>query len=206
MPRVVLADDHTLVAEGLARVLQDCFTLIGRFTSGRDLLRAVAADPPDVAVVDISMPDLSGIEAARELQRSSPAVKIVMLTMHTERAYVREAFRAGASAYVLKRAAPEDLVHAIHEALRGKRYLSPGVGMTLNEVLHPGTQRGELTARQLEVLQLLSEGHSAKEMASLLNISAKTVEFHRANIMKALGLRSTAELVRYAVQHGIVPP
>jgi DNA-binding NarL/FixJ family response regulator len=208
--RVLLADDHTLLLDGLRRLLETEFELVGTVTNGRDLLTAADELQPDVILLDISMPFLNGIDAARQLRQRENKARLVFLTMHKDPNYVKEAFRAGASGYVLKHAAGTELVGALREVMRDHFYLSPLVSKaTLTELLGPKSERGgrpsgELTARQREVLRLVAEGNAGKVIANILNISQKTVEFHKASIMRQLGLHSTAELTRYAVTHGIV--
>jgi DNA-binding NarL/FixJ family response regulator len=206
-PRVLLADDHRIVAEGLRGLLEPEFELIGIVEDGRALLTAAEKSRPDVIVADISMPLLNGIEAVRQIKRTNEDIKVVFLTMHPDVTYAASAFEAGASGYVLKHSAPSELITAIQTALRGKTYVTP---LLAGELMHFHKERTDqrdeltrLTPRQREVLQLLAEGHSAKEIASILDISARTVEFHKYRMMEALGLKSAAELIRYAVKHGI---
>jgi DNA-binding NarL/FixJ family response regulator len=208
-PRVLVADDHTIVAEGLRSLLEPEFELVGVVQDGRTLIAEAARIRPEVIVLDISMPLLNGIEAAQQIHKSDPNVKLIFLTMHPDVAFVREAFRAGASGYLLKRAAVSELVTAIRETLKGRSYLTP---LITQETLHffldkPSetvTAQGELTVRQREVLQLVAEGRSIKEIASILEVSPKTAAFHKYRIMDQLGLRTTAELTQYAIKHGIV--
>ena len=206
-PRVLLADDHRIVAEGLQGLLEPEFELIGIVEDGRALLTAAEKLRPDVIVADISMPLLNGIEAVRQIKRTNEKIRVVFLTMHPDVTYAASAFEAGASGYVLKHSAPSELITAIQTALRGKTYVTP---LLAGELMHFYKERpnqrdelSKLSPRQREVLQLLAEGHSAKEIASILNISARTVEFHKYRMMEALGLKSAAELIRYAVKHGI---
>jgi len=208
-PRLLLADDHTLVLEGLRKLLEPQFDLIETVEDGRALLRKAPELKPDVILLDISMPLLNGIDAARQLRRALPQTKIIFLTMHADRAYVTEAFRAGASGYLLKRSAASELVKAVQEVLRGGLYVTPLVARDmLRSVLWTPAGRSaapaDLSPRQREVLQLVAEGHSSKEIAGLLNVSAKTVEYHKARLMERVGLRTTAELTRYAIQHRLV--
>ncbi len=208
-PRLLLADDHTLVLEGLRKLLEPVFELVETVEDGRALLRAAQKLRPDVILLDISMPLLNGIDAARQLRKTLPDCKLIFLTMHADPAYVTEAFRAGAAGYLLKRSAASELVNAIHEVMRGRYYVTPLVAKEmLTSVLSPPAEGCQppagLSTRQREVLQLVAEGHTAKEIAGLLNVSAKTVEFHKSRLMQRLGLRTTAELTRYAIQHGLV--
>lgn len=207
-PRIILADDHRLVAEGLKALLEPEYRLVGIVEDGRALLEAADRLMPDVVVADVSMPKLNGIEATRLLKRKNPDLVVVFLTMHMDVAYAAEAFEAGASGYVLKHSAPSELLTAISCALKGHTYVSP---VLAEELLDHQRRRGadaagglaRLTSRQREVLQLLAEGRSAKEAAAVLGISARTVEFHKYSMMEALGLKSSAELVRFAVEHGV---
>jgi DNA-binding NarL/FixJ family response regulator len=208
-PRVLVADDHTIVAEGLRSLLEPEFELVGMVQDGRTLVSEAKKIGPEVIVLDISMPLLNGIEAARQIRKFDARVKLVFLTMHPDVAFVREAFRVGASAYLLKRAAASELVTAIRETLNGRSYLTPLITQEtlqffLNKTPESATTQGELTARQREVLQLVAEGHSIKEIASILHVSPKTAAFHKYRIMDQLGLRTTAELTQYAIKHGIV--
>lgn len=207
--RVLLGDDHTIILEGVRRILEPEFDVVGSVADGRALVAAAQELHPDVVVADISMPLLNGIEAARLLRKSDPKIKIIFLTMHPDTTYAAEAFRTGASGYVLKSSAADELVTAIQEALRGRVYVTPLVaGDVMHQLMHePQTQEklsAELTQRQREVLQLVAEGRSAKEIADILKVSPRTVEFHKYRIMEVLGMHTTAELTQYAVRHGIV--
>ncbi len=207
--RVLLADDHKIVAEGLRTILEQEFELVGTVEDGRALLEAAEKLNPDVIVTDISMPLLNGIEAAQQIKKLTPKVKIVFLTMHPDVTYATRALEAGASGYVLKHAAPSELITAIKEVLNGRIYLTPMIakGVLDSFMSDPHRRRKaviELTPRQREVLQLTSEGRSAKEIASILNISTRTVEFHKYRAMESLGLRTSADLIQYAIKHGIV--
>jgi DNA-binding NarL/FixJ family response regulator len=203
--RILLADDHSLVAAGISKLLEIEFELIGTVGDGRALVAAAKSDPPDVILLDISMPILNGLEAARQIRAALPHVKLIFVTVHSDNAYVMEAFRAGGSGYVLKRSAASELPAAIHEVLNGNFYVTPLIGAGAAEGFRNGhdNQRSILSGRQREVLQLVAEGYSAKEIAKLLSISSKTVEFHKGLIMKKLDLHSVAELTQYALQHGI---
>ena len=199
-PRILLADDHRIVIEGLRNILEPEFDLVGAVGDGRALLAEAAKLQPDVIVVDISMPLLNGIEAARQITKAHSKAKIIFLTMHADATYAKRALEAGASGYVLKHSAPAELVTAIHEALAGRIYMTPSLAGK-RALRHKSDE--PLTIRQREVLQLVAEGHSAKQIAFLLHISARTVEFHKYRIMEDLQLHSNAELVQYAIKHGI---
>lgn len=208
-PRILLADDHRMVAEGLRGLLEPDYQLVGIVEDGRALLEAADKLMPDVVVADVSMPLLNGIEAVRQLKKKNPELLVVFLTMHLDVAYAASAFEAGASGYVLKHSAPSELLTAISCALKGRTYITP---MLAGELLNYQRNRpkGEqedglarLTARQREVLQLIAEGLSVKEAAAVLGISTRTVEFHKYSMMEALGLKSSAELMRFAVEHDI---
>jgi len=208
-PRVLLADDHKIVVEGLRGLLEPEFELVGTVEDGRALVAAAQELNPDVIVVDVSMPLLNGIEAAQQLKKANSQAKYIFLTMLLHASYATRALEAGASGYVLKHSAPSELVQAIREALRGRVYVTPLIAkdvlQTLMDESHGIRRRGhlELTPRQREVLQLVGEGHSAKEIATILHISTRTVEFHKYRIMEDLNLRTNAELIQYAVKNGI---
>jgi len=207
-PRVLIADDHVVFAEALRRLLEPEFDVIGIVADGRALLEAAKELKPAVIVTDVSMPSLNGIEAATRLRDLGIAAKIVFLTMHREVDYARRAMEAGAAGFVLKHAASSELVTAIHEALQGRTYVSPMVAGELlqsyrRSEVGPAAASG-LTARQREVLQLVAEGRSSKEVASLLKISVRTAEAHKARLLHSLGLESTAELVHYAIRTGVI--
>ena len=208
-PRLLLADDHTLLLEGIRLMLAPEFELVGSVEDGQALLAAAKTLKPDVILLDISMPVLNGIDAARRLRKLLPSAKLIFLTMHADPDYVAEAFRAGAMGYLLKRAAASELLTAIREVLKGNHYVSPLVTRNALELLISSQKpRGKvsdrLTPRQREVLQLVAEGRSRKEIASILNISVKTVEFHKATLMRELKLGTTADFTRYAIEHGII--
>ncbi len=208
-PRVLLADDHRMVTEGLKSLLADDFELVGAVENGHALVAAAKKLRPDVIVADITMPQLNGIDALQQLKKHDPNVKVVFLTMHHDRAYARRALEAGASGFVVKHAASEELIMAIHAALKGKTFITPALaGDVLHDIQHHARQKNEakntITPRQREILQLLTEGMSAKEIAQKLSISARTVEFHKYQMMETHGLHSSAELVHFAIKHGIV--
>jgi DNA-binding NarL/FixJ family response regulator len=207
--RVLLADDHAIVLEGLRRVLEPDFEIVGEVADGRALVAAAATLRPDIVVTDISMPLLNGIEAIRQIRKVNRKVIVVFLTMHPDVTYAAEALGAGGSAYVLKTSAGAELLEAIREALGGGIYVTPSID---GEVVRAQMERAgrddvpaDLTPRQREVLQLLAEGKSLKEVAAILNISTKTVEFHKYRIMNKLGIRTNAEMTKYAVKLGVTP-
>ena len=209
-PRVLLADDHRLIAEGLKSLLSTDFDVVGVVEDGRALVEAAKKLRPDVIVADISMPHLNGIDALLRMKKDDKSVRVVFLTMHPEVAYARRALDAGALGYVLKHSAPAELTAAVRAAMDGKTYLSPAVaGDVLTAMKQKPGQATDpassLTPRQREILQLLAEGRSAKEIGDTLQVSARTVEFHKYQMMQTLGLHSSAELVHFALKHGIVP-
>jgi DNA-binding NarL/FixJ family response regulator len=207
-----LADDHTIVAEGLTSLLTAEFELVATVGDGRALVEAADRLRPDVIVTDISMPTLNGLDAIRELRKAEAGARVVVLTMHADERLVTEAFRAGASGYVLKQSAGEELISAIHEALEGKLYLTPLIRKDLGTVLKEARGRtgdlgaGRPTPRQREVLRLIAEGRTMKEVAAILNISTRTAESHKYDMMRELGVETTAELVQFAVKIGLVAP
>jgi len=208
-PRVVLADDHRLVAEGLRSLLTADFALVELVEDGRALVAAAKRHRPDIIVADITMPHLNGIDALIQLKKDNPSVKVVLLTMHQEVAYARRALEAGASGFVLKHSAPTELITAMRAALNGQTFVTPALAGEVFRSLRGGsaTERdpsSKLSPRQREILQLLAEGRSAKEIAAELSISSRTVEFHKYQMMESLGLRHNAELVHFAIKHGIV--
>jgi len=205
--RVLLADDHTLLLGAFEKLLSDECEVVGQVSDGRALVAAAEQLKPDVIVLDISMPLLNGVEAARQIKQKLKTVKLVFLTMNEDADLAAEAFRAGASAYLLKRSATSELPLAIREVMQGRSYVTPLVTEGLVEsLLQPEPRRPahELTPRQREVLQLLAEGRSMKEVASVLNLTPRTVAFHKYRMMDELKVKSTAELVQYAVKHHIV--
>jgi two-component system response regulator NreC len=202
--RLVLADDHVLVRQGLKTLLQNAgFVVAGEAADGREAVRLVRSENPDVAVLDISMPQFNGLNAALELGRLCPRVKLVVLTQHDEPQYVTEALRCGVRGYVLKSQAARDLVQAIEGVCRGEVYLSPGVASAVAEAYLAPQHTAALSVRERQVLQLIAEGHSTKAIAARLAISAKTVESHRSKLMQKLDIHDTASLVRYAIRHGV---
>ena len=208
-PRILLADDHALVIEGFRRILEGHYQLIGMVGDGRAVLEAAKTLQPDIVILDVSMPLLNGIDAAAQLKKICPNAKVIIVTMHADTDYVRSAFEAGASAYVLKRSAVDELEQAIRAVLAGHSYITPLITKEFVDVfLSTGSEKlagaDSLTTRQREVMQLLAEGRTAKEIANLLKISSRTVEFHKAQIMEHLNLQNSADLIKYALTHGIV--
>ncbi len=208
-PRVLLADDHTLVLEGFQKLLETHCELVGTAEDGRAAVEAAERLKPDLVLLDIAMPRLNGIEAARKLKKQRPDMKFIFVTMHADAAYVNAAFKAGASGYLLKRSAGQELIQAIQVVMRGDFYLTPLITKgVISSFLDPRQihvpELEDLTARQREILQLVAEGYSAKEIASQLKTSHRTVEFHKAKIMEQLQFHTTIDLVKYAVAHGLV--
>jgi two-component system response regulator NreC len=207
--RIILADDHVLVRQGLKSLLErEKFQVMAEASDGQDAVRLSEMHQPDITVLDISMPTLNGIDAARALRRSCPKTNLILLTQHDEEQYIHEALEAGVKGYVLKNQVASDLIHAIQLVSRGEFYLSPGISRALVEAYRSKTEKPEnrLTLRERQVLQLIAEGKSTKDTASLLGISAKTAESHRMRLMRKLDLHETASLVRYAVRRGLVQP
>lgn len=211
---IVLADDHQVVRQGLRAVLEaePDFSIIGEAGDGLEAVRLVERLKPNVLVLDLMMPGLSGLEATRQVCQRLPNTRVVILSMHASEGYVLEALRNGAAGYVLKNASAADLVQAVRNVAAGRRYLSPPLSDTAIEAYvrkaqsTPLDSYETLTTREREVLQLAAEGHPNPHIAARLFISPRTVETHRANLMRKLGLRSQSDLVRYALRRGIVPP
>jgi len=207
-PRVLLADDHQMVADALRRVLEPACEVVGTVADGRALLKAAEQLRPDVIVVDIAMPQLNGLDAGRLIKQAMPGVKLVFLTMNEDPYLVGEAFRAGASAYLLKQGAAQELTKAVDKVLKDGTYVTPHIqgGLAQISLLDPKARERvpEPTIRQRQVIQLLAEGHSMKETADLLNITMRTVASHKYRVMEMLQIKSSAELVRYAVKHRII--
>jgi len=206
--RVLLADDHQIVLEGLKSLLEPEFELVGTVTDGRALVNEALKLNPDVIVVDISMPMLNGIEAVRQIRKTEERIKVVFLTMHPDASYAAMAFDAGASGYVLKNSASRELITAIGEAMKGRTYVTPMIAGELLQTYkksRPGEKKykKKLTHRQEEILQLLAEGLSAKEIADRLSISPRTVETHKYNMLQELNLNTTADLIKFAIKHGL---
>ena len=206
-PRVLLADDHTLVAEAFKQLLEPEYSVVGTVTDGHTLLAVAPKLNPDIILLDISMPLLNGLDAGRRLKQAMPAVKLIYLTVNEDPQLAAEAFRLGAAGYVVKSAVASELFQAIQEVLKGKSYVSPLVTKALVDSLkNPKHRHGseKLTARQREVLQLLAEGHAMKQVAATLDITPRTVAFHKYRIMEELGFKTNAELIRFAVKQHIV--
>jgi DNA-binding NarL/FixJ family response regulator len=207
---VLLADDHTIVAEGLKSLLKEEFDLVGAVGDGRSLVEAAKRLRPDVIVTDISMPLLNGLDAVRQLRKDGVRAKVIFLTMHADERLVTEAFRAGASGYLLKQSAGEELISAIEEALEGRLYLTPLFRKDLIRVVAEAAGRADEspsekpTPRQREVLKLIAEGRTMKEVAAILNISRRTAESHKYDMMRELEVETTAELIQYAIKIGLV--
>jgi len=209
MSRVILVDDHSMFRQGLHAVLEtQDFDIVGEGSDGREAVRLARSLDPDVAILDVSMPLLNGIDAAREIHRLAPRTQVVLLTMYKEDAYVLEALRAGIRGYVLKAQAASDLVAAIREVMRGSVYLSPGISeAVVNAYMSQSTPSPEpLSTRERQVLQLVAEGKTTKQIAAILSLSVKTADSHRTRIMKKLDIHETASLVRYAIRRGLIQP
>jgi DNA-binding NarL/FixJ family response regulator len=212
VPRVVIADDHSIVRRGLRAILsaEPSLQIVGETTSGRETVERVLAARPDVLILDLSMPDLDGIAVIESVKPRLPEVKILILTVHEDQELLRAALQAGASGYILKRAAESELVAAIRRVLRDELYVDPSMVQMLRSEPGPGTNRDApvveaLTAREDEVLQLIADGHTNRQIGDLLSISIRTVETHRASISSKLGLRGRADLVRYARRRNLAP-
>ncbi len=207
--RVLLADDHTLLLEAFEKLLEPDYTVVGAVSDGRALLAAAAELKPDVIVLDIAMPLLNGLDAARQIKKAMPAIKLIFLTMNEDSNVANEAFRAGASGYLLKTSASSELSKAINEALCGRSYVTPQItqGMVESFIRRPDDDRDapQLTPRQREVLQLLAEGRSMKEAAKILDVTPRTVAFHKYRMMEQLHLKTNADLIQLAIREGMVP-
>lgn len=210
-PRILMADDHSLVLAGLRRLVEDEGDVVGTVEDGRALVQEAQRLRPDIVLLDISMPLLNGLDAARQLTKLVPDCKLIFLTVHATPSYVAEAFKVGASGYLIKQSAAEELKEAIQAVRRGQHYMTPSVTKDLVEKTLGRSQETvckrpvtALTPRQREVLQLIAEGKGTRSIASIMHISVKTVEYHRARILEELKLQSTADLTRYAVSEGLV--
>ena len=208
--QILLADDHTMICAGLQKLLEPEYEVVGTVGDGRSLLKAAEEVKPDLVLVDVGMPLLNGLDAARQLKKLMPRVKLIFLTMNPDSDVATEAFRIGASGYLLKNSHGDELLKAVRDVLRGTRYVTPQIQQAMEErfMLDPkaAERPRHLTPRHREIVQMLAEGRSAKEIASILEISVRTVRFHKYEIMKELGLRSNAELVQYAIKHALIPP
>jgi len=206
-PRVIIADDHTMLVEAFEKLLSPECEVVAKVADGRALLTAVNDLKPDVVVLDLSMPLLNGLDAARQIKQSHPSVRLVFVTMNEDPDLAAQAFRIGGAAYLLKRSAGSELLTAIREAMRHRSYVTPLVteGM-LGSLMHAQTEPStpQLTARQREVLQLLAEGKSMKEVASILNVAPRTVAFHKYRMMEQLKIKTNAELIQYAIRHHVI--
>ena len=207
-PRVLLADDHRLLREAFIKLLEPTCDVVGAVGDGRALLEAAPGLRPDIVVLDVSMPSLNGLDAARQLKRLMPAVKVIFLTVNEDPDLASEAFRAGASGFVLKASAASELLQAIQDVFEGRSYVTPLAtqGMVDHLLHQPESAKGarELSPRQREVLQLLAEGRTMKEIGAILKIATRTVAFHKYSMMELLGIKSSAELVQFAIKKRIV--
>lgn len=202
--RLILADDHTMFAQGLESLLDEEFELLGTVGNGHDLVEAVHRLNPDVIIVDISMPGLNGFDAIRRIKENGNRSKVIFLTMHDDDTLVEEAFRCGGSGYVLKQAAGEELVEAIKQVAHGNRYVTPLIKSKRADRIPRGAQKSMITPRQREVLKLISQGLTMKEIAAELEISTRTAESHKYEMMEALGVSTTADLIKYALKVGLI--
>jgi len=205
---VLLADDHSFLLEGVRRLLEANLDVVGSADNGQALVESALSLRPDMVVLDISMPILNGIDAAKQIKRALPDTKLVFLTMHSNAIYLRKALEAGASAYVLKSGASDELLRAIEAARKGESYVSPGFDQNTIDNVRNWSEKSsraviELTGRQRQILQLIAEGKQNKEIAQILDVSVKTIEFHRSRLMTKLGMHTVAELARFAVQEGL---
>ena len=211
-PRILMADDHSILLAGLRKLVEDRCEVVGTVEDGRALLDAAQKVKPDLIILDISMPLLNGLDAARQLTKLLPDAKLLFLTMHSSPTYATEAFKVGAAGYLLKQSAASELPQAIEAVIKGQTYLTPAITKSvLQAALSPDqgqlkSSLANLTGRQREVLQLIAEGKSTKEVATLLNVSVKTVEFHKARMMEQLELHSTTALIKFAISEGLVTP
>lgn len=208
-PRVVLGDDHSLILRGIRTLLEEQYEIAGMAEDGKALVEAALRLKPDVVVLDISMPLVNGIDATKEIQRALPETKVVILTMHRNAVYLRKALEAGASGYVLKSGAAEELLTAVGEVLRGRTYVSQDFGEEAGAAIARAGSKltrspVELTARQRQILQLVAEGRQNKEIAEILHVSVRTVEFHRSRLLSKLGASSVADLTKFAIQEGLI--
>lgn len=205
-PKLLLADDHRMFSQGLRSLVEEEFELVGTVEDGKALVEAALRLNPDVIVVDISMPVMNGFDAVRQLKKEAVTAKIIFLTMHADERLQAEAFRCGGSGYILKQSAGEELIACIREVLAGRTYATPIFGTEDISRQTDGAQKLSITPRQREVLQLVIEGFTMKEVAKQLGISARTAESHKYEIMEGLGVETTAELVQYAIKLGLTSP
>jgi DNA-binding NarL/FixJ family response regulator len=206
--RILIADDHGIVRSGLKLLLdrQADMDVVAEAEDGVEALEKVLSEKPEVVILDVAMPRMTGLQATHEIKKQAPDTQVLILSMHDDERYLFEALRAGAAGYVLKQAADQDLVDAVRAAARGEPFLTPAAQQTLiREFLERGEQP-ELTPREQEVVKLIAEAHTNREIAEILHLSEKTVESHRANVLQKLGMRDRVELVRYAIRHGLVEP
>ena len=207
-PKILLADDHTLLLEAFTKLLEPKYDIVGTATDGRKMLSMVTKLKPDVVLLDIAMPNLNGFEAGEKLKKLLPEIKLVFLTVNEDPEMVTEAFRIGANGYLLKNSAASELFEAVEAVLNSKHYVTPTLSRRMEEtfIKDPGGQKahGNLTIRQREVLQLLAEGHTMKQVAASLNITPRTVAFHKYQIMEDLDIKTNSELIQYAIKQGLV--
>jgi DNA-binding NarL/FixJ family response regulator len=206
--RILIADDHGIVRSGVKLLIdrQPDMEVVAEAEDGVEALEKAVAEKPDLAILDVAMPRMTGLQATHEIRKQAPDVQVLILSMHEDERYLFEALRAGAAGYVLKRAADQDLVEAVRAAGRGEPFLTPSAQQALIRDFLERGERPELTPREEEVVKLIAEAHTNKEIAEILHLSEKTVESHRANVLQKLGMRDRVELVRYAIRHGLVEP
>ena len=208
--RILLADDHTMICAAFRKLLEPEYEVVGAVGDGRALLKAAEELKPDLVLVDVGMPLLNGLDAARQLKKLMPKMKLIFLTMNSDSDVATEAFRIGASGYLLKNSQGEELLRAVRDAVRGLSYVTPQIRQAMEERFIQDPQTADrprhLTPRHREIVQMLAEGRSPKEIAFILDITLRTVRFHKYEIMKELGIGSNAELVQYAIKHSLIPP
>jgi DNA-binding NarL/FixJ family response regulator len=208
--RILIADDHAMICAGFQKLLEPEYEVVGSVGDGRALLKAAAESKPDLVLLDVGMPLLNGLDAGRELRKSMPGVKLIFLTMNPDPELASEALRIGASGYLLKNSQQDELLQAVRNALRGLSYVTPQIGRAIEENFQRDpkslSRPKQLSDRQREILQMLAEGRSMKEIAFILQISLRTVRFHKYRVMEELGIRTNSELVQYAIKHSIISP
>jgi DNA-binding NarL/FixJ family response regulator len=206
--RILIADDHGIVRSGLKLLLdrQSDLEVVAEAEDGVDALEKALSVRPDLAILDVSMPRMTGLQATHEIRKQAPQVQVLILSMHEDERYLFEALRAGAAGYVLKRAADKDLLEAVRAAARGEPFLTASAQQSLIRDFLTRGEQPELTPREQEIVKLIAEAHTNREIAEILHLSEKTVESHRANVLQKLGMRDRVELVRYAIRHGLVEP